>query len=396
MIFARLTALLFVVILGTVSFLSFIAQWKIQPGVIISPLARTVSAQSLSSGQVDQEKTGANKTPSRPSGRSGNKINILLLGLDARRGDKNPRCDAIHLLSFDPDMGKIVITSVPRGILVNLPGIEKESRYLGNACHLLGVDFAVGEIEKISQIHPDYIVKIEFSQVLGILRSLGLPTTPTLQFLRSRQYPRGDYQRSHNQAVFIKDMLVARTTQFAQLPKPVQYLLFRMLNTDIDFDKALDLVNQLIRSGATADASRIELITKPNLPFALKELHFPEEKFSDASVWLNDQDYQTYQKNLATYLQNLIIRAEKLYQANKISQAYQLLTTPFKQQLWLQIEDSDKRNLFHFAMLKFFILTSPNRDHLPSLVHDFIAEMEIANQVELKGKAQELLETVSQ
>src|SRR3989304_4267090 len=44
--------------------------------------------------------------------------------------------------------------------------------------------------------------------LLGLLRKMKLPTTPTLKYLRNRKYGIGDYQRSHNQAIFLKDMLI--------------------------------------------------------------------------------------------------------------------------------------------------------------------------------------------
>ena len=45
-------------------------------------------------------------------------VNVLLLGLDSRKGDKSARCDAIHMFSFKPDQNKIIINTVPLGALV--------------------------------------------------------------------------------------------------------------------------------------------------------------------------------------------------------------------------------------------------------------------------------------
>lgn len=397
----KITFLLAIVIFGVAGFLLFASKKPNSQIVLISPLARTVSAQTVSPastfGQLVNDTTESLPTPipTTITKKMDRPVNILLLGLDGRRGDKNPRCDTIHMLSFNPAEGKILITTVPRGTLVELSAVERESRYLGNSCHLAGIDFAVSAIEKLTGIHPDHIVKVEFSQTLGILRLLNFPTTPTLQFLRNRHYPRGDYQRGRNQALFIKDMMVSHFEQFTQLPKPIQYLAFKMVETDIDFEKAIFLLNQILESGVTKDSSRIEIVTKPQLFFPLKELHFSEEEFLDESAWQNDSEFKNYQNNLEDYFANLISRAEGLYQASKNSQAFQLIATPFNQQLWLQLEDEDKRHHLHFDLLRLFVITSPEKSNLTSLLLDFITEMETVNQTELKVKAEKLLEIIS-
>ena len=47
-------------------------------------------------------------------------VSILLLGVDGRKSDKNPRCDAIHTIKYDPNVGKITIYSIPRGTPVKI------------------------------------------------------------------------------------------------------------------------------------------------------------------------------------------------------------------------------------------------------------------------------------
>src|SRR4030066_1074464 len=45
------------------------------------------------------------------------RINVLILGLDGRRGQHDRRADAIHLMTLLPYQGKIRITSIPRGTM---------------------------------------------------------------------------------------------------------------------------------------------------------------------------------------------------------------------------------------------------------------------------------------
>lgn len=323
-------------------------------------------------------------------------VTILILGLDARRGDYRPRCDAIHLITFSPEQEKIIITSVPRGIYVDLPNIATASAYLGNSCHIKGIDFAVAEIEKITQLQPDYLIKINFSQTLGILRFLGLPTTPTLQFLRDRRsYYYGDLQRSHNQALFIKEMLLNHLNQVASLPQPAKYLLFKIVKTEsLDFETANSILNWIVKNNFSQKPDRIELITKPTPFNKLKDINFVEGKFSDKNTWQNDQEFQEYQQELKSYLQNLIDQGNKYFTSGDKDSAYQLLNTPFSQQLWLQLEDEKLRNNFHFELLKLYVLSSPESTQSSQLVSDFTQEMEIGEDDELKKKAEELLENL--
>lgn len=321
-------------------------------------------------------------------------INVLLLGVDGRRGDKNPRCDAIHFFSFDPTLGKILITSVPRGISVNLTNVATPSAYLGNSCHVMGVDFAVSQISKITGLKPDYLVKVGFSQTLGILRTLNFPTTPTLQFLRNRRYGIGDYQRSHNQALFLKQAIIDYLPLFMKLPKPIQYLAYKMLDTDLPFETASQALNQIVISGINKNPNNIELVTKPAPTYKTRDLTFDSNEYASPSSWQNDKEYQTYQSEIIAYLENLVERGNLLLERKQDSAAYSTIKTPFNQQLWLQVEDDKKRHLIHFNMLKIYVLSSPDKNQSSSFLFDFITEMEAYKQDELKKEGEKLLKII--
>jgi len=258
----------------------------------------------------------------------------------------------------------------------------------------MGIDFAVKEIERITGIHPDYVVKLGFSQTLGIFRSLNLPTTSSLQFLRNRQYGIGDYQRSHNQALFIKDMFATHFEQIANLPNVVKYLLFQMVDTNLPFETAVELLDHIKQSGIYKNPDNIKLVTKPVPNYQTRDLHFDTGQASSATQLAKDREFQDYQTNLTGYLANLISRGNNLLKSNQQSSAYNLLKTPFSQQLWLQIEDEDIRNNLHFAMLRIYALSARDKT-ASSLVLDFITEMENAKQEELKKEAEELLQTIN-
>src|SRR5665647_3729011 len=54
----------------------------------------------------------------------GERTNILLLGVDARPGEKQGRTDTMILASIDPKLNKVALVSIPRDTLFNLGSIE--------------------------------------------------------------------------------------------------------------------------------------------------------------------------------------------------------------------------------------------------------------------------------
>lgn len=317
-------------------------------------------------------------------------VNILLLGLDGRRGDKNPRCDAIHIFSIIPSQKKLRITSIPRGTSIDLPQVSSESAYLSNSCHLMGIKYAVSQIEKIAKTKIDYLVKINFSQTLGVLRILGIPESPSLQFLRNRRYLIGDNQRSRNQALFLKDMIINHLNQIASLPKALTNLLYTFIDTDLDFETASLTIDTLITFNLPNEPGRIELVTKPTPNYKTSEIHFFEDEYKTEEAWQSDKEYLDYQNEMEGYLTNLTNRLEK-YLANKQnSSVCQIVKTPFTQQLWLQIGNEGKRNQFHFEILRYFVLGCGDKNG-KKLVSDFVSEMEVFKQEEFVKKGKGLL-----
>lgn len=318
-------------------------------------------------------------------------INVLLLGLDGRAGDNRPRCDGIHMLSFLEKENKIIITSVPRGTYIYLPEVASQSAYIANSCHYRGIDYAVLEIEKITGIHPDYIVKVGFSQAAGVFRLLGIPTSDALQFLRNRRTLLGDFQRSHNQALFIKDMITKYFDTFMNYPKAVKYIAFTLLDTNIDYNQALDLLEKIQKSGLHRNPDNIVLTVKPVPNYILSDTHYDFNQTNTVS----DQEYLAYQNSINQLLANVIYNANYYYASNSMAISQQIIATPFNQRLWEQVEDGELRNEFHFQLLRLFVLSSSNPKDHTGLVKDFIEQMEIYQDVSTSQKAKQLLDQIS-
>ena len=221
--------------------------------------------------------------------------NILLLGLDGRKGDNKPRCDAIHIFSFSPATDYLRITSIPRGTRIELANVSTQSAYLANNCHLNGIENTINKIEKISDLEIDAYITVGFSQVLGILRSMNLPTSSTLQYLRNRRYGIGDYQRSHNQANFLKDMILSYFWQFYKLPVNFREFIFNTIDGNLDFSTANYLIEAFARKKIYLSSDNIILISKPERSKYVKEIHLEVEN-EEFTLGQNDEEYK---KNLS-------------------------------------------------------------------------------------------------
>lgn len=280
------------------------------------------------------------------------KVTVLLIGLDARKGQTEPHCDAIHFFTFDLTDWSITITSVPRGTYSALPpGREWQPNqfYVSNACEKGGLAYGVQQMEKISGLQADYVVTAGFSQAEGVFRMLKLPAEETLQWLRHRQsYAIGDPQRSHNQALFMKDMLVAHVDDFEnELTAPLQYILFTMVNTDMDFSLARSLLKAYVVSDI---AHRPDDIHLQMIPYhATVDYHY------DASTLEQDlQQKIDFMEPLLTPddltgLSNEQIQAQLVAFLEDQLDSDESVAEVIEQQLWLQISEDSVREQFQFA-----------------------------------------------
>ncbi len=309
--------------------------------------------------------------------------NILLLCLDARIGNPTPRCDAIHMISFSPNESKLIITSVPRGTKVAMPGVEENSNYLSNMCSIQGIPAAVAQIEKITGLEHNYLVKIGFSQAIGLFRLGNLPAEPTLEFLRNRQsYGLGDYQRSYNQAVFIKDMILRQTGLAANLPEPLERLAYQTVDTDLPFDQAKLLFRQFLESKIYLHPENISIVIKPADNLTRQDIHLADQ-LASATDWQTDPSFQNYQQQIINRLQATINQPSS-----------QTLATIIQQQPWLQIENITTRNSLHFQILQVFAKSAPDKEKAKNEVQNFISEMQLSNQSEFILKGQSLLSQI--
>src|SRR3989338_3466597 len=282
------------------------------PKILLNPVSVKESAET---------KSGISLSTDDEASITEREYHILLLGLDGRKGDNKPRCDAVHIFSFSPKFNYLLISSIPRGTFLSP---ETDSTYLANSCSRNGIEYTIGQIEKMSQIKIDAVVKIGFSETLGILRTLKIPSTSTLQFLRSRQYAIGDNQRSHNQALFIKDIITTHFEEFYNMPQSIKSWLLNTVDTDLTYHQAEYLLQSFYQNGVYKNPDNILLETLPKQSPYVRDLHLPEVEYQPED---KDQSFWQYQQNLVVYQENLILRASNLLKSGKTESARKIIET---------------------------------------------------------------------
>lgn len=376
--------------------LSLLVNSQNNSSLLFSPISFSVSASNQNIAKIDRVKpqTSFGQINDKDARKlSDQKVNILLLGLDSRVGKKKAHCDAIHMISIKLAEGKIIIHSLPRGTVVNMKGVEEGSSYLANACSIYGIDYTVGIIESMLGIKADYKVSLGFSQAQGIFRAINLEPIDTLTFLRNRRYTTGDYQRSHNQALFLKDMLVNHLAYFARLPYPIQHLLYKMVDTDIDFEQASNLIRLLLANGVYKNPDSVGL--KSYASAKVTDIHLADFENEKNSPDKNDKQFLNYQNIVENYLQQLINQVEYQIERNRKENAYQMIKTPFTQQVWQQIEDKNKRYYFQFELTRLLVTTTSNKQEAQKVLQEYIYQAETLNLSEYKDRANKLLEQIS-
>ncbi len=192
----------------------------------------------------------------------GNRTNILVLGVDARPGEKQSRSDTMMLVSIDPKIDKAAIISIPRDTKIDMPGSGIDKICAANMVG--GPEYAVKATEKLMNIKIDYYVEMDFNGFKDIIDTLGGVTInvphkmykpsegidlkpgsqrlnghDALAFVRFRDYINGDIDRTAAQQTFMKaltsEVLQAKT--ITKLPKLVkqtnQYVTTNMGITDM-------------------------------------------------------------------------------------------------------------------------------------------------------------------
>lgn len=305
-------------------------------------------------------------------------VHVLLIGLDKRVGQTSGHCDVIQMITIDKTKESVNIMALPRGTYSPLPpgkGTTSTDYYVSNACGLGGLDYGIKQIEKILGQQADYIVVVGFSETLGILRTLKLPTTETLQWLRRRQvYAIGEPQRAHNHSTFLKEMMVKYIPkEKSALDTPLQYILYKMVQTDLSFDQAVAIGEALRSMNLSENKDNITLSMRPSHP--VQDIPYDPEHLN---IKPGADTVESIQKKLIESIE-------------KKKNDKDFILWAFENDIWLQVEDAVKRETLHYEFLQKYLKYIPEKEKREELIADYILEMEHRELPEWQEKGKELL-----
>ncbi|MBI5071787.1 LCP family protein [Candidatus Falkowbacteria bacterium] len=345
--------------------------------------------QFLDSRRDEREKS----EPADPFGKD-EIARVLVIGLDRRVGQVDGHCDAIQLITIDREKQEVTITAVPRGTYSPLPPGGKylsSDYYVSKACSIGGLEYGIGQIEKILGAKADYLVVLGFSEALGIFRNLDLPTAETLEWLRQRQgYAIGEPQRAHNHSTFIKQMMIKFIPKKSSVTDvALQYILYKTVKTDLSFTEVQALTDALSAMDFTDHPERIRLVMRP--AYTVQDISYAEEylgEYLDKMInpikgLLSKDDYSGVTEGAAQ---------EKLLEIiDEKKNDSEFVLWAFENNLWLQIEDDEKRLAVQYEFLTKYLLSLSEKDQRESVIADYILEMEYYGEEEWAGKGKELL-----
>jgi hypothetical protein len=326
-------------------------------------------------------------------------INILLLGIDARKTQEEStgHCDAIHMFSLNLQNWTVKITSVPRGTYAPLPPGKQylpTDYYISNSCALVSHKYAINYVEKLINIKADYVVEVGFSETYGILRTLKLPTAESLQWLRNRQtFAIGDPQRSHNQAVFMKDVAVKEIDSLSSSAMiPLAQIAYSFGDSDLDFASFYALVRGYAASGLGQHPERITLNMIP--AHNITDYHFD---FADPASMT-----KKYPLPAVMITPNTPAPAEQLAEAQKDIIKYLTLRIAgpesvadiYEKKLWLQVEDEATREDLQYKLTERLATESKKYEDRISVATEYVFEKQTLGPAEYFDKGKELMKRI--
>ncbi len=128
-------------------------------------------------------------------------VTILLLGSDRRPGESTPsRTDSILLLYIDPAQQRISMLSLPRDLLVSIPGYGwariNAAHVYGDVYPALGGGFALAQqtISQVVGVPIDYTILVDFQGFMNVIDTLGGVPVQVTKSLYDPRFPTMDYQ----------------------------------------------------------------------------------------------------------------------------------------------------------------------------------------------------------
>jgi LCP family protein required for cell wall assembly len=148
---------------------------------------------ALSSGVGDANKRLDNRARAALNKQSGlllsHATNILVLGTDnaptaARSGDNHS--DSIMLVRADPSRHRIAYLSIPRDIVVPIPGVG--SAKINFAMQSGGIPLAIRTVRDLTGLPINHVIEVNFASFKGLIDALGGITVDVPDAVRSNRF----------------------------------------------------------------------------------------------------------------------------------------------------------------------------------------------------------------
>lgn len=246
---------------------------------------------------------GLADVPEKPDAFKG-RLNVLVMGMDTRKGESVARADTIMLCSVDTEKNIMSILSIPRDTRVKIPGHGWEK--INSATVFGGPSLAMKVVSDLLGIRVDNYVMTDYEGFKEIVDSLGgvtidikermyhhdpedggiytidlkpgvqrLNGEKALQYVRFRGYALGDIGRAETQQKFLS-ALIKEVLQ----PSTVVKLPSLMVSTYKAVDTNLSLLNMKKLAVTASKMTNANLLTQ-TLPGKFLEV-------DGASYWEHD------------------------------------------------------------------------------------------------------------
>ncbi len=198
---------------------------------------------------------------------AGRPVNIMIIGSDKRGGqpDIGARSDTLMVVRLDPQTGSISMLSVPRDLLVTIPGYGPNK--INAAYSFGGARLSLQVVKKLLGIPINDFIDMDFDGFVGVVNKLGgaylmidhryynntavtdyasidiepgyqrLDGADTLSWVRFRHDQNGDFTRIVRQQIFLREMKreLAGSARLSSLPRflSVMSILSHNVTSDI-------------------------------------------------------------------------------------------------------------------------------------------------------------------
>ncbi len=323
-------------------------------------------------------------------------VRILFIGLDSRVGQTAGHCDAIQMIEIDRKKKTVQITAVPRGTYVPLTDKNRppSDYYVSNSCAIEGLDYGIDQIERILGKKADNLVIVGFSEAMGIIRHLKLPGPETLRWLRHRQgYAIGEPQRARNHSTFLKQMLVRFVPKGdSKLDASWQYVIYKMVKTDLSFEEARLIVSALIEMNLAAKPEAITLSMRP--AYEVSDIPYDEENLTKYLSTMLDPIKNLLSPDDYSEMSKQEIESNILKMIDERKDDKEFLEWAYDNQVWLQFEDDFRRDGLRYDLTMRYIGNLADQEDRVKMIEDYILEMEYMGLGEWAQKGREDLERV--